>query len=171
MLQSSKYCYLFPHAGTNSDGEQELVVNLELNGIKYSGLLISNTSKLATSIATASNETTTSTATMSSISNNKNVNNSNKSDNNIATISRKNGTHSHTPTNIINNTNESSKDLVVAMDAVEDTSAVTMRDTETPPNTSMTATPPAIATNQTNAVIANGPNSSTNPLKDALITS
>lgn len=169
------------HAGTNSNGEQELAVNLELNGIKYSGILIANTNNLLT-------ETTTSTTTMSLISDNsygnKNINSCNKGDNNITNCNRKTGRRSHSPTNIINNSNETSKDLVVAMDAMEDSNELTMRDTETPPNTS--TTPPSsstsvvttttvtatAATNQTNAVIANGPNnSSSSTLKDALITS
>ncbi|KNC28915.1 Protein dead ringer [Lucilia cuprina] len=157
--------------GTNSNGEQELMVNLELNGIKYSGVLVANTSNQKM----ISTETTTSTSTLSvigdnSFSNNKNVNNSNKSEKNITNTNRKNGSHCHSP--------KEDKDLVVAMDAMDDTSALTMRDTETPPNTSMTTTKTTPSTNQTNAVIANGPNpsssssnSNSNTLKDALITS
>ncbi|XP_067632404.1 protein dead ringer isoform X2 [Eurosta solidaginis] len=37
--------------GTNENGEQQLVVNLELNGVKYSGVLIANTNSVASTIS------------------------------------------------------------------------------------------------------------------------
>ncbi|KAM7342438.1 retained isoform 2-T3 [Cochliomyia hominivorax] len=156
--------------GINSKGEQELAVNLELNGIKYSGILIANTANLVTE--TTSSTTTTSMSLISENKfNNKNINSCNKSDSNSnINCTRTTGRRSHSPTNINNNNNnnEMSKNLDVAMDTMEDTSVLTMRDTETPPNTSSTTT---TTTATTNAVIVNGPNSNTNTLKDALITS
>lgn len=32
----------FAHTGTGANGEQQLIVNLELNGIKYTGVLVAN---------------------------------------------------------------------------------------------------------------------------------
>lgn len=37
----------FAHTGTGANGEQQLIVNLELNGIKYTGVLVANAAAAA----------------------------------------------------------------------------------------------------------------------------
>lgn len=143
-------------------GEQQLQVNLELNGIKYSGVLIANTTNL-TPIPLA--------ATTTSLMDESSINMSSNNIENTINCSRKTGINS--PHHHSINSTETSKDLVVAMDALADKNELTVRETETPPKTTSaaTATTTMLTMKQTtNAVMANGPNTpSSVTLKDALI--
>ncbi|XP_073844542.1 retained isoform X2 [Musca autumnalis] len=118
--------------GTNENGEQQLVVNLELNGVKYSGLLVANTNK-----NTPSSTSTPTTASAKDKESNENLNR------NSSDLCSRNETTS--PALRSSHSLEVSKTLDTTLPQVHE---LTMHDSDTIP----------INANHTSPSLTNGPN-------------
>ncbi|XP_037948405.1 protein dead ringer-like isoform X2 [Teleopsis dalmanni] len=146
--------------GTNENGEQQLIVNLELNGMKYSGVLVTNTTTATSGSSIKSSTTANITSSPSSNKHGKKRDPLKQALNSSLHSNKDNSESLHAKDDDI-------MDEDMANELTEaDADTETLADAVIP----METTPPKAKLSATTAIAANGGNNVSATIQDALIT-